>query len=418
MIKTIHPVTHLNDFHKDDIDFEPKCTCCPTGRSGHRIIVTEDSLYALGGFNPVFGGYTAPVNVRGHPLFKELWRFNLSTRKWQLLDDFHSVPPTIASHTIAKVGRWLFLFGGTSIPFGETPSSALYRYDLTAPCHAENSGQCDCDAHALRGDEVATIRNSNRWHLIPVAGDLPEERYGHTMTMSFPDVYIVGGTSGYIYNSEVFHLDLRAPMGRWTKLSSDADPRQPVGRYRHETAFDGEKLYVFGGGTDRDAFSLVNIHTFNIKSCEWGTLKTFPDPVHGHPKPRKCHSCCHYKDDVFMVGGVSGTSTTNETTLFNEIWKFSLAKATWTKYSATLLVPLYFHSADFSPLKGCIYIFGGVTNYREEWVRTKRILSLRVAVGNLLELAWEVVCKHVGNRWDEADLNELGVPFSLQARVF
>ena len=50
------------------------------------------------------------------------------------------------------------------------------------------------------------------------------------MTMSFPDVYIVGGTSGYIYNAEVYHLDLRQPTGIWTKLSSDTDPKQPVGR--------------------------------------------------------------------------------------------------------------------------------------------------------------------------------------------
>lgn len=51
---------------------EPKCVCCPVGRSGHRIVLTENSLYSLGGFNPDLGGYGASVNVRGHPLFKEV----------------------------------------------------------------------------------------------------------------------------------------------------------------------------------------------------------------------------------------------------------------------------------------------------------------------------------------------------------
>jgi len=51
------------------------------------------------------------------------------------------------------------------------------------------------------------------------------------MTLRYPNVYIVGGTSGYIYNVDVYHLDLSAPVGKWTKLSSDGDPRQPVGRY-------------------------------------------------------------------------------------------------------------------------------------------------------------------------------------------
>lgn len=55
------------------LSIEPQCTCCPVGRSGHRIIVTEDSLYSLGGFNPVLSDDTYSVNARGHPLFKEVF---------------------------------------------------------------------------------------------------------------------------------------------------------------------------------------------------------------------------------------------------------------------------------------------------------------------------------------------------------
>lgn len=51
--------------------------------------------------------------------------------------------------------------------------------------------------------------------------------------------------------------------------------------------------------------------------------------------------------DVFMMGGISGTSASNETTLYDDIWKFSLTEATWFKYPTALSVPLYFHSSDF-----------------------------------------------------------------------
>ncbi|KAK3779707.1 hypothetical protein RRG08_013662 [Elysia crispata] len=343
----------------------------------------------------------------------KLWRFNISSRQWQVLDDFTSVPPTIASHTIAKIGRWLFLFGGTSIPFGETPTSAVYRYDLQSsndPLAADNID--------VKEDEVALRRASgNRWHLVPVVGDIPDERYGHTMTMSFPDVYIVGGTSGYIYNAEVFHLDLRHAIGRWTKLSSDSDPKQPVGRYRHETALKEQLLYVFGGGTDRDAFSLIDVHTFNIVTREWGTVKTIADPQHGHPASRKCHSCSQFKNDVYLVGGLSGTSATNQVTLFDDIWKFSLLEGTWTKFSTTLTVPLYFHSADICEKTGSIWIFGGVTNGTIMSMRTNRLMRLQVKVGSLLELAWTVICDQLCNNWNKVDLNELGIPFFLQTRL-
>lgn len=420
-LKTISPAVHSQRYpgqgteQNSVSDFG--CTCCPVGRSGHRIIVTEDSLYSLGGFNPALGRNQHSLQQleqddRGLPLFQELWKFNLSSRQWQLVDDFTSVPPTIASHTIAKIGRWLFLFGGTAIPFGETPTSAIYRYDL----QSSNQPLAEDNLDA-REDEVALRSNRNRWHLVPVTGDIPEERYGHTMTMRYPDVYIVGGTSGYIYNAEVYHLDLRQPVGSWSKLSSDTDPKQPVGRYRHETAFKGNTLYVFGGGTDRDAFSLVHVPTFNVMSGEWGVVKTIPDPQHGHPASRKCHSCSQFENDVYLVGGLSGTSATNEVTLFKDVWRFSLLDGSWTKFSTMLPVPLYFHSADICKKTGSLWIFGGVTSGSIVGKRTNRLMCLCVKVGSLLELAWAVICDRLSNRWAKVDLDELGIPAFLQARL-
>ena len=64
--------------------------------------------------------------------------------------------------------------------------------------------------------------------------------------------------------------------------------------------------------------------------------------------------------DVYLVGGLSGTSATNQVTLFDDIWKFSLLEGTWTKFSTTLTVPLYFHSADICEVlkhSFCLFVF-------------------------------------------------------------
>ena len=428
---TVLPPRCLEGGNKDCCeDNIEQCKCCPIGRSGHRIIASDNHIYAVGGYNPFLGSNLRDPRLpldpnnpenrnlgeRGHPsLFKEVWKFNLSTYTWSLIDDFQSVPPTIASHAVAALGRWLFMFGGTAIPFGDTPTSSIYIYDLSAHLKAESNlsrvPPIPTDASA------ESWQSRSNWSEIPVEGDVPNERYGHTMNLDYPNVYIIGGTSGYIYSSDVYHLDLSCPVGKWKKLSVDSDPNQPVGRYRHETAFDGQKLFVFGGGTDRDAFLLKKVHTFNVETGFWESLRSYPDPVHGYPEPRKCHSCCQLGNDVFLAGGVSKTSVHHDTREYDDIWRFSMSSATWTKCPMTLPRPLYFHSAAIVPSKGLMYIFGGVTNVGARSTRTNQVLCVQIAVSSLMELAWGVVCHHIRGHFEEVDLSELGVPHIFHSRL-
>jgi len=60
-------------------------------------------------------------------------------------------------------------------------------------------------------------------------------------------------------------------------------------RYRHEVAFDGEFIYILGGGTASQAYDLVNVPAFNVTSREWKTIVTVPDHRYKkYPSPRKC----------------------------------------------------------------------------------------------------------------------------------
>lgn len=57
----------------------------PRARSGHRIVCDEKYLYSYGGYNPRIPE-DDPVLAKDEvwneskPLFKELWRFNLTTQ--------------------------------------------------------------------------------------------------------------------------------------------------------------------------------------------------------------------------------------------------------------------------------------------------------------------------------------------------
>ena len=61
----------------------------PRERSGHRIIYHEGSIYSFGGYNPdqALEHDPAMLNDPGwmasKPLFKELWKFNTYTSKYE-----------------------------------------------------------------------------------------------------------------------------------------------------------------------------------------------------------------------------------------------------------------------------------------------------------------------------------------------
>lgn len=56
---------------------------------------------------------------------------------------------------------------------------------------------------------------------------------------------------------------------------------EPKGRYRHEVGFDGQNIYILGGGTNEEAYGFRFIPTFDIKKRTWTKQKTKKDPNRG-----------------------------------------------------------------------------------------------------------------------------------------
>lgn len=66
-------------------------------------------------------------------------------------------------------------------------------------------------------------------------------------------LYTVGGTTGYEYTCDIHRFNLRTGVWEAVYICLGRD-LEPCGRYRHEIAFDGNMIYVLGGGTSTDAF--------------------------------------------------------------------------------------------------------------------------------------------------------------------
>lgn len=81
----------------------------PRKRSGHRAVCNDQNLWIWGGFCPTYelSDVSEPEedeanrnhNPNRSPVFSELWRFNLTTKRWSQLDYTGDAPlRTVASH--------------------------------------------------------------------------------------------------------------------------------------------------------------------------------------------------------------------------------------------------------------------------------------------------------------------------------
>ncbi|NWR95798.1 KLD10 protein, partial [Furnarius figulus] len=254
-------------------------------------------------------------------------------------------------------GNNLLVFGGTGIPFGESNGN---------------------DVH------VCNVKYK-RWALLSCRGKKPNRIYGQAMAIINGCLYVFGGTTGYIYSTDLHKLDLNTR--EWIQLKpNNMSCDMPEERYRHEIAHDGQRIYILGGGTSWTAYSLDKIHAYNLETNTWEEIATKPHDKVGFPAARRCHSCVQIKNDVFVCGGYNGE------VILGDVWKLNLQTFQWVKLPAAMPEPVYFHCAAVTPA-GCMYVHGGVVNIHEN-KRTGSLFKMWLVVPSLLELSWEKLLEH------------------------
>ncbi|CAI9722162.1 domain-containing 10-like [Octopus vulgaris] len=345
-------------------------TDIPIERSGHRIIVTANHIFVIGGFNPTYS-----------ELFNEVWSFNISTNVWTKLKTTGPAPTQVASHSMCLLGNSIIVFGGSGLPFGMNSSNDIYQLDLL----------------------------KQEWQLIPCqplngdAANFPSKRYGHTMHPIDNYIYICGGTEGTIYMLDLYRLELSTKSWEYIECKNPPEPR-----YRHETVVESKKLYIFGGGTNFSVFDLIKIPVLDFDTFCWSYITSSRDIKNGLPLDRKCHGCVHYKHYVYICGG------TKNKIIFKDVWRFSLKSHRWT-YVGEMPKNLYFHGSAVSP-NGCMYLFGGVTENEQ---RVNTLFRMQLDVPSLQEMCWRYICHYSSHLYlkKASELREIGIPSHLIKRM-
>lgn len=370
------------------------CGEYPVPRSGHRVIASDGYLFSLGGYNPK----AARIAARHGRclLFQELWSYNFATKRWKLLmdNDTKNMPQELASNALVIHNNLLISHGGTGYPFGECCSN---------DCHIFATGQ------------------NKRVFRLTVEGDLPTAQYGPGIVIHDNYLYTIGGTTGFDYSCDVYRLNLRTKV--WENVYNCRPEMRddPEGRYRHEVVYDGNHIFILGGGTSMTVYDLQTIPAFNLKTNTWEYFETKPDPSvrDGIPKPRKCFSCVQLITDHGVEAYITGGLQSDLTTYFADVWKINFRTMQWTLVkNAVLPRPLYFHSAATSG-NGCMYIFGGIEFNKTTMRRRNDLYKMWMTIPKLSEMCWDAITYYNPNldRYKRNYLLKIGIPERFVDRV-
>ena len=261
-----------------------------------------------------------------------------------------------------------------------------------------------------------------------------------------PQLYSIGGTSGFDYFIDVDRLIFRHRRWEACYRSEHDDNRsnlEPVPRYRHELAVRNGLIYLLGGGTSFAVHDFVELWIFDttitskpqpqIKSANvsihpdlkvrhrgrsqmgrggWIKTKTVPDPtvpaeMNQHPPPRRCHGAVQQGRYAYIFGGYDGEN------IFGDLWRLDLDSLEWKQLPKEMAEAVYFHGTTITPA-GQLITFGGVTSVDSN-ERSDKVHSLWLNLPSLRDMAWQAILHYLPDigKVGLESLREAGIPFDL-----
>ncbi|KAL8461431.1 hypothetical protein ACS0TY_032776 [Phlomoides rotata] len=172
----------------------------PSPRLGHTSTLVGDFIY-------VIGGRADPTNI-----LNEVWVFNMTNKRWKLLQCTGSLFPPRHRHAAVLVGSKIYVFGGIH---NDSVLSSVYVFDT----------------------------DTSMWSEIESHGNLPGPRHSHSMVAKGSKLYIFGGYNGEIALGGLYTFDTET--GLWNKLKTSG--KSPNARFSHLMFTYSNFIGILGG---------------------------------------------------------------------------------------------------------------------------------------------------------------------------
>eukprot|EP01017_Pseudomicrothorax_dubius_P035538 TRINITY_DN4993_c0_g1_i5.p1 TRINITY_DN4993_c0_g1~~TRINITY_DN4993_c0_g1_i5.p1 ORF type:complete len:736 (-),score=189.58 TRINITY_DN4993_c0_g1_i5:188-2395(-) len=199
----------------------------------------------------------------------------------------------------------------------------------------------------LKGGE-----ESASWSIVPVVGQTPGRRYGHSITYSKPFLIVFGGNTGSEAVNDYWAVNVEKSPYTWAKLESKGDT--PMARVYHSAALcvsgtASGMIVVFGGrGADSSALN-DSWGLRRHRDGRWDWVKAPYKPDRPAPLGRYQHSSLFLGTLLLVIGG--RTNNVGETVPL-EIYDTETSE--WHRFNA---VQRFRHASWI--VDANLYVYGG-----------------------------------------------------------
>lgn len=200
---------------------------------------------------------------------------------------------------------------------------------------------------------------------LDVYGDIPQARFGHTVTLvSNNKAILFGGATGdtgkYIMTGDTYLFNILTKS--WAKLTIKGVPPSPRAAH-HSTNVEQMQMVVYGGATGGGSLASDDLFLLDMRNGEDDATWMIVPVVGSTPGRRYGHTIVFSKPHLLVFGGNTGSEPVND------VWCLSVEKApfSWTKLNCGTNVPpvRVYHSASLcatGSATGMMVIFGGRTS--------------------------------------------------------
>ena len=178
--------------------------------------------------------------------------------------------------------------------------------------------------------KLSSNETNGKWVKVPVKGERPSSRYGHSMVFFKPFILVTGGNMGNEPSNEVWSLSIDKSPFYWEKIKFE--DQMPIPRVYHSTTIwkspeRGNMVLLFGGrnSTGNALNDLWGLRRH--KSGVWDWIIA-PKKQGQTPTARYQHTMLCSKNLAIMIGGRNNSSTTKDV----PIDVYNLSNSEWLSF--------------------------------------------------------------------------------------